>query len=143
MKFWDSSALLPLAVEEARSKWCRSLRRADPDIVVWVLTRVELVSALHRLVRQGSLTRIDVTTAQRRISQYARSWTAVEGISQVAERAERLLAVHPLAAADALQLGAALVACKEQPRGKGFVTADARLATAAAAEGFAALAPRE
>jgi uncharacterized protein len=55
----------------------------------------------------------------------------------VLERAERLLAVHSLSAADALQLGAALVACDEQPRGEGFACLDGRLREAARREGFA------
>lgn len=41
--------------------------------------------------------------------------------------------------ADALQLGAALVACEERPAGIGLVTLDTQLASAAAREGFTVL----
>jgi len=44
MRFWDSSALVPLIVEEERSSRCRVLRRADRTMVVWALSRTELVS---------------------------------------------------------------------------------------------------
>jgi hypothetical protein len=44
--------------------------------------------------------------------------------------------VHPLRAADALQLAAALVWVEEQPHGEGFVSLDGRLRDAAAREGF-------
>ena len=52
------------------------------------------------------------------------------------ERASRLVAVHPLRAADAFQLAAALASSELTPRGDGFVTLDDRLRTAARAEGF-------
>ena len=51
-------------------------------------------------------------------------------------RAARLLAVHPLRAADALQLAAALLWCEEQPHAEGFVSLDVKLREAAFKEGF-------
>jgi len=50
--------------------------------------------------------------------------------------AKRCLMVHPLRAADALQLGAALVACGDDPHGFEFVCVDERLNEAARREGF-------
>ena len=41
MRFWDSSAIVPLIVEEAGSATCRRLLRADPGIGVWALSSVE------------------------------------------------------------------------------------------------------
>lgn len=55
------------------------------------------------------------------------------------DRASYLVAVHPLSAADALQLAAALVSSEATPQGEGFVTLDDRLRTAARAEGFTVL----
>ena len=37
MTFWDSSALLPLVVEENRSSSCRTLRRTHPGIEFQIL----------------------------------------------------------------------------------------------------------
>lgn len=48
----------------------------------------------------------------------------------------RLLRLHPLRAADALQLAAALVLAEHDPRTLPFVTLDERLALAAEQEGF-------
>ncbi len=48
----------------------------------------------------------------------------------------RLLRVHPLRAADAFQLAAAIAAADESPRSLPFVTFDSRLARAAEREGF-------
>jgi len=100
VRYWDTSALVPLVIEESSSQACRDLLREDRSIAVWALTRTEMVSA------------------------------------------DRLLGVHGLRAADALQLAAALALCLERPAGWGFVTLDDRLATAAAAEGFEVHSPR-
>lgn len=141
MRFWDSSAIVPLIVEEERSRACRALRRADQTMLVWVLSRTEIVSALHRLAREGHLDKKEISAALRRLDRLSRTWAEVEAVDPVRERAERALGVHALSAADALQLGAALVAARDQPKRRPFVTADARLGDAAAAEGFDVLAP--
>jgi len=49
----------------------------------------------------------------------------------------RLLRVHPLRTADALQLGAAIVAAEDHPATLPLLTLDDRLAQAAEREGFA------
>ena len=54
--------------------------------------------------------------------------------------AQRLLRVHPLGAADGLQLAAALAAAEDDPSSAGFVCFDTRLNQAAPREGFATLA---
>ncbi len=51
-------------------------------------------------------------------------------------RAERLVGVHPPASADALHLGAALMAAGDRPETLDFVTLDRNLARAAQLEGF-------
>ena len=63
----------------------------------------------------------------------------VGATDQVRVRAGRLLAAHPLRAADALQLAAALVWSDDQPQGESFVCLDERLRAAAASEGFASV----
>ena len=141
MRFWDSSALVPLVVEEAHSKRCRQLLRSDPRVVVWHLTRAELVSALWRVHRDGHLDREDVGVAERRLEMLARKWAEIDAVLPAREQAERLLRVHPLRAADSLQLAAALVAVDHRPRGRPFVCLDERLCLAADAEGFDVLRP--
>jgi uncharacterized protein len=54
----------------------------------------------------------------------------------IRSRADRLLALHPLRASDALQLAALLAAAEERPADLPFVTLDERLAEAARKEGF-------
>ena len=50
--------------------------------------------------------------------------------------AERLLDIHPLRAADSLQLAAGLLWAQERPAGREFVCLDGRLREAARREGF-------
>ena len=141
MRFWDSSALVPLVVEEQRSTACRTLRREDRTMIVWAFSRTEVASAVHRLAREGSLSKKDLPVALRRLDRLAQTLTEVDAVEPTRERAERALAVHPLSAGDALQLGAALVAARDRPKHRLFVTADDRLANAAAAEGFEVIVP--
>ena len=52
MRFWDTSALSPLVVAERGTALAERLLRDDPAVVVWTLTRVELLSALARRRRE-------------------------------------------------------------------------------------------
>ena len=141
MRFWDSSAIAPLVVEQPWSRACRSLYRADPSVAVWALTQTEVASALSRLRRDGLLRERDAARAFARLEALMAKVTEVTALVAVRDRAERALGVHPLRAADALQLGAALVLTGDRPRHRSFVVADARLANAARREGFDVIAP--
>ncbi len=136
MRFWDSSALLPLFVEQPTTRALRSWTEDDTDLALWVLSDVELRSGLARLVREGAL---ELESAQEVALQaeglFERS-LVIDSVAVVAARAKRLLMLHTLRAADALQLAAALVACGDDPNGFEFVCLDARLAEAARREGF-------
>ena len=66
-------------------------------------------------------------------------WSEVTAVDLVRRHAERLVESHPLRAADALQLGAALVAAEDDPAGLDFVTLDRQQALAAEHEGFRVL----
>ncbi len=141
MRFWDSSAIIPLVLEERASGGCRRALRLDPAMAVWALTRTEIVSAIRRRERAGELDAAGVDISLARIEARAERWTEVEALDPVRERAERLLGTHPLRAADALQLGAALTLFDGRPRSRVFLTRDANLADAARREGFSVLVP--
>ncbi|MBI5491290.1 MAG: PIN domain-containing protein [Deltaproteobacteria bacterium] len=142
MRFWDSSALVPLVVEEPASRACRALLREDGLQLVWCLSRVEVLSALCRRHRGGGLDDDDLRRAADRLLRFADRWTEIDAVPPVRETAERLLRIHPLRAADALQLAAALVAADHRPRGRPFVCLDDQLTAAADREGLATLRPR-
>jgi predicted nucleic acid-binding protein len=139
MKFWDSSAIVPLLVTEPASVNRGEQLAADTVMLVWWATPVECASALQRLVREGGLDAVGALAAIARLRELEKHWNEVEPTQQVRQQAERLLRLHPLRAADALQLAAAIIAADYDPTGLAFVTADERLAVAAAKEGFAVI----
>jgi hypothetical protein len=71
-----------------------------------------------------------------RLCALERLWMVVSPSQVILSRAERLLKIHPLRAADSLPLAAALLATREEPDNSTFHTGDARLALAAGKEGF-------
>jgi hypothetical protein len=139
VKFWDSSAVVPLLVHEPSSVAVRQVARADTALLVWRLTGAEIVSALWRRRRTGALDESAAVAAEEGLAILERAWTCVDDLAETDRRARRLLALHDLRAADALQLAAALVACDEHPSLLPFVTLDLRLAGAARREGFRVL----
>lgn len=108
-------------------------------IVTWCLSVVEVRSGIERRARDGSLAAGAREKAIADLRELADAWTEITMIGPVRERALRLLAVHPLRAADAVQLAAALVVTEDQPAGHSFVSSDARLRDAAQREGFAVI----
>jgi hypothetical protein len=64
------------------------------------------------------------------------AWVEVLPSGRVREIAEGLPEQYGLRALDSFQLAAALVWCREQPRGRLFVCCDVRLADAATKAGF-------
>lgn len=136
MRFWDSSAIIPLCVKERASEAVEVLMKGDEDVVVWWTTRIECLSALSRRKREGVLSSSDEGQARAVLSVLAEAWSEVQPIEMVRIRAERLLSIHPLRAADALQLAAALIWAREAPRGFDFVCLDENLREAALKEGF-------
>lgn len=139
MRFWDASAILPLLVEEPQTKAMVALMGDDPAAAVWWLTPVECWSALARLEREQRLTDVGVAAAAALLREAARRWTEVPPIERVRDQAARLLRLHPLRTADALQLAAALVLADFDARTLPLVTLDLQLAAAARREGFEVL----
>ena len=139
MRFWDSSALVPLLAEEATTDAMRKRLREDREVLVWWAAQVECVSALMRRIREGRLVRKDVVRAEQRLQHLTRAWLEVVPTEPVRATAQRLLRVHPLRAADALQLAAAVVAAEHEAASLDLVTLDDRLAEAAEREGFRVL----
>jgi hypothetical protein len=139
VKFWDTSAVVPLCVIEPSTGIVKSILTRDPSIVVWWATRTECASALNRQTREGSLRIEDERQARHVLRQLADTWTEVQPSEILRGTAERLLAVHVLRAADAFQLAAALHWCQRQPMNKELVSFDTRLRDVAYKEGFTIL----
>lgn len=139
MRFWDTSALLPLLAGQSSSTRLMPLIEDDAGVVVWWGTRVELVSGACRLRREDSIDEKTLTALVSGIERITSEADQVEPTQQVRQTAVRVLRVHNLRAADALQLAAALVWTEYNPSGTGFVCLDSRLREAAGREGFTIL----
>jgi predicted nucleic acid-binding protein len=139
MKFWDSSAVMPLLGDEPTSKSMLQVLQQDPQVLIWWGTPIEIASALARLEREKSLSADEVSNALSIARRLADNWHEIVPSDAVRRTAERLLRTHPLRAADSLQLAAALIAADHDPSNLEIVCLDARLTSAARREGFAVL----
>ena len=139
MRYWDSSALVSLIVRESDTEQRERLQRQDGGIVTWWGTLIECASALSRLQREGSLDSRSLTLGADKLRRSAANWLQIRPSERLRQRALRLLRLHPLRAADALQLAAALVACDDDPTVLALVCSDQGLSDAALTEGFVVL----
>lgn len=136
MRFWDSSAVISLLVGEADTERRRESLQDDPRMAVWWGCKLECASALNRRRRDGQMDDEALTEALDSLEKLAGSWYEVQPSSELRARALCLLRVHPLKAADAAQLAAALIATAENTASLPFLTPDDRLREAARKEGF-------
>lgn len=135
MRFWDASAIVPQLISETTSQRLRTLVASDPTMAVWWASEVECASALVRREREGMLAaRMEI--ALRQLREFAGAWFEVEPNDLIRETAVRILRVHALRAADALQLAAAFAAAERHPASLEMVTLDERLAVVARKERF-------
>jgi predicted nucleic acid-binding protein len=128
LRFWDTSAIVPLLVKENSTAAMQSLYRSDSALFVWWGTEVECISAIARVEREGMVSTSIV-------------FKVINRLKLLSERkiAKRFLRVHNLRAADALQLAAAFLAAEKDSSTLEFVCLDERLANAARKEGFAVI----
>jgi len=139
MRFWDSSAVVPLINQEESTSAMRAILGEDATVIVWAMTSLEVTSALWRRHRAGELTESARATAAELLAGLEANWSVAIDVGEVMTRARRVLAAHALRAADAAQLAAALVCCRERTDNLYFVTLDKRLAEAARREGLRVL----
>jgi hypothetical protein len=136
MRFWDSSALVPLLVTEGTSAALETLFQDEESVAVWWATEVECASAVGRLERMSQLAPDEVNEALEQLVELAQVWHVIDPVETIRVSAKRFLRVHDLRAADALQLAAAFVTAEGRPDSLELVSLDDRLATAARKEGF-------
>lgn len=138
MRFWDASAVVPLILSQPASALAARFLADDPDMLVWWGTPVECASALGRIRREGSIPGFAERDALATLDLLASGWHEILPGDALRAQVLRILRLHPLRAADALQLAAALEWSGSPPSGT-FVTFDGRLGDAASAEGFRVL----
>jgi len=133
--FWDSSALIPLFAAQTQTERVSQFF-AKYRIAVWWSTAVEIVSGLTRVERMGEIDHDEFLVGKQLAQTVAATWVSIRPSERIAAEACSLFEAHPLSAADALQLAAALEWCEGKPHGNVFLTFDKRLREAAGLAGF-------
>jgi predicted nucleic acid-binding protein len=133
--FWDTSAIVHICVPGQTSGAAKTLLREQTPVVWWT-TPVEVQSVLERLRSSGAMTSAAYLASRLRLRQLLGSWREIQPTEPVRELACVQLERFRVRAADALQLAAALVWCKQKPSGRLFVCNDDKLSTAAVQSGF-------
>jgi len=136
LTFWDNSALVAMITGEPKAQALLPLLSSDPRITLWWSAEVEATSAICRARRIGVVDEEAAPHLLRKMADLIAGASEMEPTEEVRATACRLLRVHELRAADALQLAAAVIWAGRHPANFGFVCLDRRLRTAAAREGF-------
>jgi hypothetical protein len=83
VRFWDSSALIPLLVSEDTSAPLEALFLDEPSVAVWWGTEVECASALARLEREGKLTSAETSDVFQQLQELAEVWHVVDPVETI------------------------------------------------------------
>ena len=136
LAFWDTSAIVPLYCNQASSSLSRQWRRSSKQIVVWWGTHVEVNSSIQRLLNERIITPRQAKAATDNWTNLRSNSYIIRPDDDVLEHAAHTTGKYRIRTLDAFQLAAALVWCKEKPKGRKFVCADKRLGEAAENAGF-------
>lgn len=137
--FLDTSALVRRYIPEVGSVWLRSWIEpvGKHIIIVSELTIVELMAALARRQREGSIpTENFIRLRNDFLTHFEKQYSVVALRSDVLHLARDLVTKHPLRTLDAIQLAGAMMAAQAWGRPLLFISADRKMLSIAAAEGF-------
>ncbi|HMN95249.1 MAG TPA: hypothetical protein PKC43_02680 [Phycisphaerales bacterium] len=126
---------MPLLLDQPLTEAARRSVEEDRELAVWWGSPIECASAVARLRREGALSAESERAARGLLNTLRGAWFEIRPSEAVREHALRVLRLHALRAADALQLAAALDWIGTPPDGA-FLTLDDRLREAALREGF-------
>jgi predicted nucleic acid-binding protein len=127
---------VPLCVRQTATQNFRRLWRQSSRVVVWSGGIVEIRSALARLHRENEIDTKGLQLAINRLEAMRRGWREIITGDKLHTIAAELPDTCSLRALDSFQLAAALVWCKEKPKGRLFICDDMRLSEAAQKAGF-------
>ena len=133
--FWDTSAIIHLCVPGQSTAAARRILSQHPPVVWWA-ARVEVLSALERVRRESAITPKAYGASRARLEALLVSWREIQPSEPLRDLACVQLERFDIRAADAFQLAAALIWCKQNPRGRLFVCNDRRLGEAARQASF-------
>jgi predicted nucleic acid-binding protein len=135
VKFWDTSALVPLVLDEPSSRSMRQLLSSDANVAVSFISGVELQSAIAR--RTGNDEPHTRLAASQFVVALSHGWTVADDYVQIVAGGKQVASRYGLRAGDAIQLASALSLGHDARMP--FVTLDQELRAAARAEGFLVL----
>src|SRR5438552_4086897 len=102
--FWDASAVVPLAFTEPRSTELLALAEIGKGLfTIWWSTPVECCAASYQKQRLGRVGAAELKHGLQRLRDTFADAHIVAPTEALRHRAEQLLAVHALRAADVLQ----------------------------------------
>lgn len=133
--FWDTSAVVPLCLQQKSSSFAHQLL-GQFGMAVWWATRVEARSALARELRNGFLSATQHKEAVLKLEKLREDWREIAPDENLRYFAENLPERFPLRAGDALQLAASYMWTLQNPFGRPFIAGDRRLLDAAEQLGF-------
>lgn len=141
--FLDSSALVKRYILETGSAWIQlqTAPQTGNSLFIARITWVEVISALARRQREGSLTSADVAGVENEFrADLNTQYQVIELDARLAETAAQLVGQYPLRAYDAVQLASVLLLqpafAATQSTSLIFLTADDRLSATARALGL-------
>lgn len=137
--FWDTSALVPLCIQQQNSSLAGRFT-SQYDIAVWWGTGVEARSAFARDLRNGMISAAEHRLAILRLGKMREDWREILPDENLRSFAEDLPDRFSMRAADALQLAAAYMWTLQNPFGRPFISGDKRLLDAAEQLGFRTIA---
>ncbi len=130
-------------MREPASEKVEPLLQRDPEMAFWWGAPLDWWEALLTAQRKERISAADLQKAKGLLDHLRARAFEVQPTEELRARALRLLsvhtAVHPLRAADAMELAAALIWCRERTHGATFVSLHPPLRLAAALEGFRVL----
>ncbi|MFL6237329.1 MAG: hypothetical protein ACJ76N_29660 [Thermoanaerobaculia bacterium] len=126
-------------MREPASERIEPLLQRDPEMAFWWGAPLDWWEALLAAQRRGRISAAGLQKAKEVLDHLRARGFEVQPTEELRARALRILSVHTLRAAEALELAAALVWCRERTHGAGFVSLHPPLRLAAALEGFRVL----
>jgi uncharacterized protein with PIN domain len=91
LRFWDTSAIVPLLVKENGTVAMQSLYRSDSALFVWWGTEVECISAIARVEREGMVSTSIVVKVINRLKLLSETWHEIQPVEEVRKIAKRFL----------------------------------------------------
>ena len=135
MRFWDTSAIVPLVTKEEQTPRMQQVIAADGNVAVSFITPVELTSTIWRRGRRW----YDQPSFRRslfKIAEIEANWMMIDEHEPIIKSARQLITKYVLRSGDAIQLAAALLLAGDHPEDLPFISLDQDLARAARDEGF-------